>query len=146
MPVGAAAVVSAGVNAVIGEASETFSFTSFLLERDVQLPALWLLIHKADMREWNIPAPLGREGTHVAQEVHVFPGAPVLEQCPVLAHEKLPVFHTSPAYQWDIRENATYITSIGNDPFPLYRYLFPAILRTAGTCPCGRVLVERKPQ
>lgn len=144
LALGAAAIVSASVDAIISEASVAAPFVSFLLERDVPLPALWLLIHKADAREWTVPLPLTQNGITVAQEVHLFPGVPVLEQCPVLASGKKSLFHVSDEYEWEMRESETLITSVSDDLFPLHRLLLPISIHTAGECACGKTTVEKR--
>ncbi len=144
LALGAAAIVSANVNAIISEASETAPFVSFLLERDVPLPALWLLIHKADAREWSVPPSLIQNGITVAQEVHLFPGVPILHQCPALASDKKPLFHVSDEYEWEMLESETLITSAGGDPLPLHRLLLPISIHAAGECACGKTIVQKR--
>jgi len=142
-PLGAAAILEADVNAVITAASDSAAFTSYLSEYKIPLPNIWVLIHDAAATEWGIPGSITHDEVHVAQEVHLFPGVPILEQCPHLVDEKSALFHVSDAYSWDIGEERTRVTSLGDDPIPLYRYVLPCVLEVAGQCACGKTCVHK---
>lgn len=142
LPVGAAAVVSAGVNAVVCSARGASEFASFLAERGIALPPLWFLVHETAARAWDVPEALTE--SVVAQEVHLFPGVPILEQCTALVESKRSFFHFSDAYAWETRGNAACVTSIGSDdPLPLFRFTLPFSFRVLENCACGKQVIEK---
>jgi hypothetical protein len=134
--------LGAEVNTVITGAADVAAFTTYLSEYNVPLPKIWVLIHDA-AAEWNIPASVMHDAIHTAQEVHVFPGVPILEQCPHLVDQKSGLFHLSDAYLWDIDSGKARITSLGDDPIPLHRYVLPCALQSAGQCACGKSCVQK---
>jgi len=141
MPVGAAAIKSTEIHTVICEARNSFEFALYLSEKNIK-PAAWFLIHQSDSLEWSVPLSID-SSRFVAQEVHLFPGLPILEQCALLLDDRKAEFHLSDSYLWEIGKDKTYITSIGDDPLPLVRFEIPFSLISKSQCPCGKVIVER---
>ena len=141
LPIGAAAIQSIGIDTIVCGVGDSARFSLYLAERNILSPS-WVLIHRIDSPTWEIPIAVG--GTHVAQEVHLFPGVPVLTQCDTLIEEQKPRFHPSDSYIWEIGTE-TCITSIDNDPFPLTRLILPTAIQATGSCPCGRRVIEKKP-
>lgn len=142
VPVAAAAIVSANVDAVITASTSVQSFATFLTEHAIEIPKLWLLILDASADDWSVPGSLTGGDVQTAMEIHLSPGVPILYQCPHLAADKKPRFHMSDDYLWQLESN-TYITSIGGDPVPLYRYTLPCTLVEQGLCHCGRMTVSK---
>lgn len=142
MPVGAAAIYSASVDTVVSASADAFSFVSYMLEKKVALPRVWVLVHEAQ-GEWRIPAPLESASLNVSQEVHLFPSTVLLSQCAHLAASKKSDFHIFDGYSWELLNDASYITSAGDDPLPLYRYKLPFKLVEAEKCACGRTVVRK---
>ncbi len=142
MPVGEAAIRLAYVDTVVTDTSDSFAFSSFLSEKKT-LPKSWIIIHRPDST-WDIPTPLrdARE-TRVAQEVHVFPGVPILHQCAELSEKKEPAFHASAEFQIEVEKDRIYISGSTSDPFPLSRLEIPLALRETGLCPCGKKIFVR---
>ena len=143
MPVGAAAIRTASMDTVVTDTEDAQRFSSYLLKRGAQFPAAWIVVHPISQTAWAIPAPLRRGAAHVAQEVHLFPGVPVLEQCEKLAARKEPVFHLSESYLFEVEGGATYLTSIGDDPLPLFRYALPVTIAQGERCSCGKKVATR---
>ncbi|OGG56912.1 hypothetical protein A3D71_00295 [Candidatus Kaiserbacteria bacterium RIFCSPHIGHO2_02_FULL_55_20] len=143
MPVGAAAIRTASMDTVVTDTEDAQRFSSYLLKRGAQFPAAWIIVHPILQKAWTIPAPLRSGTAHVAQEVHLFPGVPVLEQCEKLAARKEPVFHLSESYLFEVEGGATYLTSIGDDPLPLFRYALPVTIAQGERCSCGKKVATR---
>lgn len=143
IPVGAAAIMSADVNAVLSESTSSFAFISYLAERKIALPRIWMLIHSANTPQWDIPALLEHEALNVVQEVHIFPGVPVLEQCTHLSQEKKPLFHVSDAYRLEQTGDRATITSTGDDPLPLWKLALPFRIQEISVCLCGKKVFSR---
>lgn len=138
MPVGAAAIKTASMDTVITDTQDAFRFSSYLSETGAQFPTAWIIVHPALLDVWEVPAPLREAGARVAQEVHLFPGVPFLEQCEFLAANKDPAFHTSEVYTVETEGDGTYLTSAGDDPLPLFRYELRRTLTESGECACGK--------
>ena len=143
IPVAAAAIVSAGIDTVIVGTTASFALCSYMPGKQVPLPPHWMLIHDSCAASWEIPAPLRTDDYRVFQEVHAFPGLPILEQCAVLAQARSTHFHRSNSFAWNDSEPTAYITSTGDDPFPLYRYALPFSVEPLHTCDCGEEVVAR---
>ncbi len=144
IPVAAAAIASASIDTVIAGAPASFALSSYVLQKRLPLPPHWILIHDAFAASWEIPAPLRTADGMVFQEVHAFPGLPILEQCATLTQARSAHFHRSNSFVWDATEKTAYITSTGDDPFPLYRYVVPFTIEPLHTCDCGQEVVTRK--
>ena len=143
MPVGAAALSSAEVDTVVTEAGDGFSFSEYLSQKNLPLPRNWVIVHRSDA-PWQIPAALrDAPEIQVAQEVHAFPGLPILHQCQILARKKASVFHVSDAFALQHDDTGTSITSIGDVLLSLTRFELPFTLATIGTCVCGAKTVKK---
>ncbi len=138
MPLGAAAIRSANIDCVVTETKDASLFSDFLREKKYQLPRSWIIIHPANSDEWSLPK---LEGANVAQEVHLFPGIPLLEQCANLRAKQRPRFHINSSYMWDT--SLGEITGNTDDPLPLIGYRIPFPLKEEGACSCGRRIVAR---
>ena len=138
MPVGAEAIRIANMDTVVTDSQDAVRFSSYLSGAKTQFPASWIIVHPVSLDVWDIPAPAREEGTHVAQEVHLFPGVTLLEQCESLAEKKEPVFHASDAFQIETENSRTYVTSVTDEPFPLLRYELALSIVAKETCSCGK--------
>lgn len=141
MPVGDAALRLAELDTVVTGAADATMFSSYLSEHGTPLP-MWFIIHPLPSEPWDIPPALKKNDVRVAQEVHLFPGVPLLEQCPSLADNKEPVFHASGSYAIEYSDAKTLISSIKDDLASLKRYELPVQLKEDGTCPCGKIRVS----
>lgn len=138
VPVAGAAVRSADADAVITEARDAEALYAYLADKGLRQPA-WFLVHRPE-EPWSVPRLLS--GVRLWQEVHLFPGVPLLEQCGEIAGSAR--FHPSDAYLWDASGAATRITSAGEDLIPLRSYELPFALRHEGNaCSCGRLIVYK---
>lgn len=144
MPVGAAALREIGAAAVVSEGQDALQFSSFLAEREQALPATWLLVHPVDAANWDLPVFLS-DDLLVFEEVHLFPGVPVLEQCETLAQQRRHgVFHLSDAYTWNVSEAPAYVTGSKDDPVPLEHFALPFSVHVLSEqCACGKNIVQR---
>jgi hypothetical protein len=141
IPVGAAAIDSCAIDTVVAEISEASAFVAYLHKKNLRVPSHWILIHQAESPSWTLPDELALAAKVLFQEVHLLPGVPILVQCPLLASQKAPRFHTSDAYLWEHFDSVYHITSLGDDPLPIVRFALDRPLRQEGTCPCGRPIV-----
>lgn len=138
MPLGAAAISAAAVDTIVTETADAIAFSAYLLERNVPIPKNWLIVHKAGA-PWDCPsAVLDTRDVRVAQEVHAFPGCPILIQCPALAERKHRGFHLSPDYVCGDSEN----TLVGGESsvLPSHILQFPFSLKDEGPCSCGKTM------
>ena len=143
IPVGAMAIKAGGIDTVVSENRDVAALADYLIKRTMPYPRLGILIHRID-DVWEVPPVVFDTWGAVAQEVHVFPGVPVLDQCVVLSEEKAARFHLSDAYLWEVHDKETLITSVGDDPFPLSRYTLACSLRKSGECSCGKPVFQRR--
>lgn len=137
-PVGAAAVATAGIDAIIIEAAAAAEFAELLRQKRTPLPRFWFLIHRADAATWETPEALRSAGITVAQEVHLMPGLAMFNQCPMLTARKEGLFHVSDSYLYEQFSGRSYLTSLGDDPLPLQRLEAPCATTEEHTCGCGR--------
>src|SRR3989344_1187763 len=119
IPVGIAALTQTDMNVVIAGKDIATRFALALIERNIPQPH-WILIHHADAPSWDIPQTISGI---VFQEVHLFPGVPVLEQCIHRAKDR-EGFHVSEDYILET-DGRTYITRINDDPIPLVQLELP---------------------
>lgn len=145
MPVGGAAIQNADVDAVITDRADAQLFAAYLAERGIRGPRLWIVIHRADDASWDVPAVLHQENQRVAEEVHLFPGVPILEQCALLMNFGAPLFHLSGGYSMEEVDGSALLSGAEDDPLPLLRFELPWKLSRAGICSCGKATVERVP-
>lgn len=124
---GEAAARVGEANVVITDAKDAFSFSLYVAERNVHIPS-WILIHDPT-GDWEIPIILREEHAQVAQEVHLFPGIPLLIQCEALAREKLPFFHMTGSIETLFDLPITYA-------------LEPKLI-SSGICTCGKEILGR---
>lgn len=139
MPLGAAALEQAGIGCIATTGADAAAFAAYMNERNVRAPG-WFLIRSLD-EDWTVPAEVVRTGAPVAQEVHLFPGLPLLVQCTALSKAGKPDFHIAEELQYEEIEHGVHVTGAKDDPLPLCN--FPIALRTCGTCPCGKVVFRR---
>ncbi len=136
MPVGAAAIQTAGMDTVVTDSADALTFSSFLSGSKSAFPSSWLIVYPISLDTWNIPAPAREANVCVAQEVHLFPGVPLLTQCEHLISTKDSVFHVCDEYL--LEQDGLSVTSISPVPLPLLRYKLGTRLSTGGTCVCGK--------
>ena len=133
MPVGAAALQLGGMDTVVTEQCDASTFAEYLQKENEEFPKKWIVIHRAD-DTWKIPTSLSN--CMVAQEVHLFPGLPILAQCSTLMTETsdIPRFHVVEESKYDPR--AGTIETPAKDTVPAFILKMPSI--TAGeVCACG---------
>jgi len=134
VPLAAEALRSAEIDCVVTDASDTLAFSGFLREKHREQPDSWFVIHPA-----NAPLiSLDRLGdASGAQEVHLFPGLPVLEQCHALRSLKGASFHLCEGFEY-VAESQT-VAIEGARPM---RVRLPFALHEDRTCVCGRAVVS----
>lgn len=139
MPLGAAAIELASAATIVTDTDDAARFATFLESKPAPAQNLsWIIIHRID-GAWTLPTAALAPGSKAAQEVHLFPGVSVLEQCDALMEEKSPLFHASDECSIDLSTGRL----TGFSPLPLVRYQLPIALRSAGTCRCGREIIAR---
>jgi hypothetical protein len=138
LPMGAAAIALAGVNVVIAESGQAEVFANFLSQRGQAFPS-WFIIQRPDAVSWEMPAVIRNSDLRAAQEVHLFPGLTILEQCETLAEKKAPEFHCSLGYEWEIGEGLARITNAKEAPLRFLKLELPFSLEKISVCVCGRV-------
>jgi hypothetical protein len=141
MPVGRAAILSAEIDTVVTDERGSFAFSSFLIDKTTPLPPHWLIVHEPS-GAWEAPPALEGKYVRTAHEVHLFPGMPLLVQCPALADAKDMGFHCSPLYEWRINDTEVFVSS-DNGLFSFEHLQLPFALRQEELCPCG-LRVARK--
>ncbi len=136
MPVGAAALQLGGMDTVVTEQCDASTFAEYLQKENGELPKKWIIIHRVE-DTWKIPASLSN--CMVAQEVHFFPGLPILAQCPALMTKTASIarFHVVEGSQYD--SHAGTIETPAKDTVPAFILKMPSI--TAGEmCACGSTI------
>ena len=133
MPVGAAALQFGGMDTVVTEQRDAALFVDYLQKEKMKLPEKWIIVHRAD-DGWNVPAPLA--GCRIAQEVHLFPGLPVLSQCASLMNESAdtPRFHITKEIRYEPGTNV--VETQMKDAIPSFKLGMPSIVADS-TCACG---------
>ncbi len=142
MPVNEAAV-RAGFDTVVISASDAPRFAAYLTREQAPFPTSWLVIHLPDATTWDIPQPLLKSACNIAQEVHLFPGFPLLHQSPELSDGQTPRFLLSDDLEWEITETATYITTPSDHPIPFRHTRIPIFLSIVGE-EQGKPIVEKR--
>jgi hypothetical protein len=141
IPVLAASINYAEMDTVIAEPQTAIQLGLFLAERNLKFPKMWVLIQQASASSFAPPISLP-ETSRVTQEVHLFPGFPILFQCDHLSRAVSPLFHPETAYFFESDDRGTYITSTA-DPFPFLQLRLPFQLQQAGMeCLCGNTVME----
>lgn len=140
MPLGAAAVRDAHIDSIVTDAQDAYAFSKYLLEKKTGMANTWIIVH--DSHTSIAPLPHALEASHlrVAQEVHIFPGVPVLEQCTLLQKNKKASFHVSDSYEYETTKESLALTSNDASPLPLVRYELPLPLYEEGQCACGKAI------
>ena len=136
MPVGAMAIADGSMDVVVTTQKDSVVFSQFLTERSLQLPRAWIVLHRAD-QPWELPAALLSPAARVAQEVHLFPGLPVLTQCPALIDAKAPRFHAAAGMAVNPLKTGARVSGPMGDPVPLSEYQLNIPLSESGMCACG---------
>jgi hypothetical protein len=141
--VGVASISSLAIDTVVDEATNAISFSLTLAEKGI-VPSSWILIHRADTPFWEVPISIPTSSL-IAQEVHLFPCVPILEQCSALVLKKTPSFHVVEDYILTPNSGAirTHITSTTDEPLPLFNLLLPFSLKIVGKCTCGKDILEK---
>jgi hypothetical protein len=141
MPLGAYALEAANIDAIVASADDAHEFAALLAERGKK-PKLWIIAHDASKALPDTSKDFTHGGAAVAREMHVFPGVPVLVQCPALAKSRINLFHVHDAYLLESSKNGTLATSLSDEPLPLWRYALPFSIAEKGACECGKTLLE----
>ena len=133
MPLGAAALRGMHLDTVLTDRSDAVALSTFLGKAGTKYS--WVIVHSLFETPWTIPDEL--TSASVAQEVHMFPGVPILTQCESLIEKKVPYFHVVDTYEVEITKEAILISSPPDDPVPLVRYVLPPLSKQ-GSCACGK--------
>lgn len=133
MPLGAAAIRQARIDAVITGLEDADAFASHLREHSVPLPAFLLV---ASLDEAARPLPHSLSNARVSRELHLFPGVPVFAQCATLSASAEPRFHSTDGHSVEVREGRALCTSQGHG-IALRDYELPFALVSEGACACG---------
>lgn len=142
MPVGEAAIRLADVDTVVTNTDDAFTFSSYLSQKNTW-PVSWIILHSWNT-EWKLPVPLLEGGNiRVGQEVHLFPGVPLLIQCAALADEKKPRFHLSPEFDFQTTGPSLHIASRSDALLPFSDVEIPLVLKSDGTCSCEQSVFSR---
>ncbi|OGG55930.1 hypothetical protein A3D71_04100 [Candidatus Kaiserbacteria bacterium RIFCSPHIGHO2_02_FULL_55_20] len=142
MPVGAAAIAAMGIDTIITSGEDCGAFATHLSDRAIPLPKN-LFIVRTPEESWGTPPTLSRAGVRIHQEVHLFPGVVIAEQC---AHADAGVqacFHLSDGVRIDTRGSDSYLTIDKELPLPITDLEIPFSLRAGGTCACGKQILEK---
>jgi hypothetical protein len=142
MPLADAAMRTAEANMVVTDSKDAFALSLFLAEKNRHMPN-WFIIHEAD-KEWAVPVMIDLDAK-VVQEVHVFPGVPLLVQCESLSAERSPHFHAAPDMSFEMTAAGTLVSSSSALLVPLNNYQLNVLLALQGTCACGEEILARKP-
>lgn len=142
MPLGAAAVRDARIDAIVTDAPDAHAFAQYLLEKKSGMAKTWIIVHTPHKDIRPISQILKEPHVRVAQEIHVFPGVPALEQCALLEKNKGSSFHVSDSYGYEKTTDGLALTSTDASPLPLFRYELPLPLHEEGQCGCGKTIFK----
>ncbi len=140
MPLGAAAVHIAQIDTVVTDSDDAHKFSNYLLEKKSGMAKTWIMVHTPHKDITPVPQALKATHVRVAQEIHVFPGVPVLEQCALLEKKKEALFHVSDSYEYEKTKDALALTSNDVMPLPFLRFELPLSLHEEGQCGCGKTI------
>lgn len=138
MPLGAAALRDASIHTVVTTTEDAHRFCAYLNERNAKLPAAWIIVHRIDQK-WDLPAAALSPQSAIAQEVHLFPGVPVLEQCDQLIEGKRSLFHLVDGYE--LADDGVSLSGRPDDIMPFSNLELGTVLHAKGTCSCGKALL-----
>lgn len=141
-PIGEASVRLAEIDTVITDAKDAFTFSLFLAEKNTAVSS-WFIVYEP-IRDWSIPIPLQKPSIQVTQEVHLFPGLPLLTQCKNLSNAKRQLFHASSDCMIEIETEYSTVSTKGTHPFPLTKQKLDIALERRGICECGEEIVGKK--
>jgi len=135
MPVAAAALQRGGMDTVVTEYRDAVALVAYLSENNHPLPRAWIIVHRA-YDEWTVPSILSKET--VAHEVHLFPGLPMLAQCPALMNSTSETlhFHLTPECQYN--ESSNSVETVPRETLPAFTLQAPPITAT-DMCECGNI-------
>lgn len=143
MPVGGAAIQLAEMDTVVTSADDAVEFAAYLSEKKIPHPRLWILV--TPLSEFAGGHIVPRDGVmgRVVEEIHLFPGVVLLEQCEELAAARSG-FHLSDSFHWEVGAAESLITSQDkNAPIPLARIVLPLAFSERGVCPCGQIIFQK---
>lgn len=144
MPIGASAIRTACMDTVVTDASDALRFSTYLKEHDAQMPRSWLIAHQITNSSWDAPLILRNKETHVAQEVYLFPGVPILQQCTEHIAAQSSVFHAAHPYDIHEQDGGLYISSKNDEAVSLTEYKLPDTCTLGEHCSCGeRTILAR---
>lgn len=136
MPLAAEAIRTARIDCVVTDAEDAKTFSNFLIEKSLSKPRSWIIVHRATLPSAPVTNIAGAVG---AQEVHLFPGVPVLVQCETLRSLDKALFHVHSDLEWNAESNT--VTSCVDIPVPLQNYPLPFTIQKIHTCECGQAVV-----
>ena len=137
MPLGQTALDIANIGAIVTDYPDALTFSAYLNEHNKPGPALWVIIHS--LENALLPLPGTIPGKSIAREVHIFPGLPMLVQCPNLIDKKTSDFHIAPLFWHDAARGSHVLSTRAGLPFSTVT--LPFTITETDICPCGmRVL------
>ncbi len=141
MPLANAAVRSAEANIVLTDAKDAYALSLFLAEKNTRMPN-WFIVHETK-GDWTTPVMLDSDAK-IVQEVHLFPGVPLLVQCEDLSKQRSASFHAASGIAIECLDETTLVTSAEAMFVPLEQYWLDVRLATKGTCSCGKEIFEKR--
>lgn len=139
MPLGAAALRQAGVDTVVTDKDDAATFSAYLREQGVPLPA-FLLIEPLATSVSKLP--ISFEGASVSRELHLFPGVSLFVQCAALSKNKETRFHAADGFTLTVDTQGARVSGSIDALVPLHDYELPFPASTHGTCLCGKEIVN----
>lgn len=137
MPLGAAAAKLAETDLIVTTPADAAAFAAHLAERAVPVPRAWFLVHPIHDLQ-NLPAALLTSAIVVAQEVHLFPGIPLLIQCEAQRRGKELAFHGSEEFALACEDGRLFASSVSPEhPLPFERHPVPGEFEERA-CACGQ--------
>ena len=142
IPISSIAVTTLSSDTVIGEVEHVSSLITDLNKRSIPLPQTLIVIHRHG-DSWSLTEATEHTPCTIIQEVHLFPGISILDQCSKLADLREPVFHLNTQYTLETEKQSSYISSSSKQLFPLYRLKLPYVLEAGGSCECGKKIFKK---
>ena len=139
MPLGAAAVRQANIDAVLTDPNDAIMFSQYLSDNNTPLPA-FLIVHPLG-EPIAAPTP-ALQRTRVARELHLFPGVPLFVQCVQCSNTKESLFHSVDGYEIESKGAIQTISGKDGEPVALKNYVLPLKLVQEGACSCGKTILR----
>ena len=135
VPVGVLAVKQRVVDTIVTDFEDASAFIASLTDAAVPIPKKWILVRRPDQA--RITLPLRPKLAHIAEEIHLVPGMPLLTQCETLAATDEPVFHAADVLNLTIADTGCSV-SAPEQFWSLHDHPLPFAARQSGVCSCGK--------